>query len=83
MIRVTRWTKGPLKGEEKEEGGGIGIEGEEKLEVNEKKKEEKRPTLFWQSVYIYRYLYGPSGHKPRKLLAIKTINMTKVASRQE
>ena len=45
VIRVTRWTKGPLKGEEKEEGGGIGIEGEEKLEVNEKKKEEKRFNL--------------------------------------
>ena len=38
VIRVTRWTKGPLEGEEKEEGGEIGIEGEEKLEVMEKKK---------------------------------------------
>ena len=75
--------QGSLEGEEKEEGGEIGIEGEEKLEVMEKKKEEKHPTLFWQSGYIYRYLYGSSGHKPRKLLAIKTINMTKVASRQE
>ena len=54
-----------------------------KLEEKEKKKEEKHPALFWQSVYIYMYLYGSSGHKPRKLLAIKTINMTKVASRQE